>query len=280
MLMDNIDRNELIESYLNGALLPEDLLLVETRIANDAAFRADVELQRQLHQEFSDAQKLQLRDLMTDIVREPPPPTINDWIKVMGIAMGIILVAWIIWQRLSTQQATPVPDVPESTQPAPSAPMAEQNPVEEPPKTTDKTPENHIALAYPPDFAPNRAFEDRLGGNIRSSGAAAEMQSPVINADYKPKNGYVQINFRGSAPADTDTAQFPLVLNIYTNLPDATQPVLRLQPIIKNRESAAGKWTFSSVQKLKLLPGLYYFTLERQANEDLIFVGKFTVGRH
>ena len=46
--MENLDTNELIEQYLSGTLPPAEQRAVEARIATDAAFRADVELHRQL----------------------------------------------------------------------------------------------------------------------------------------------------------------------------------------------------------------------------------------
>jgi len=87
----------------------------------------------------------------------------------------------------------------------------------------------------------------------------------------------VKINFRGLVPADTDTARYPLSLKIYTNQ-SSGQPLLRVLPTIGNRNTATGKWVFSASQRLHLRRGLYYFTVERQSDEDLLFVGKFTVG--
>jgi hypothetical protein len=118
-----------------------------------------------------------------------------------------------------------------------------------------------------------------LGSSVRALGGSAEIQSPAMGANFAFLNGTVKINFRGTAPADGDTAQYPLVLKIYDNRPTSGQPLFRLLPTITSRNATTGKWTFSLSPTLRLSPGLFYYTIERQADEDLIFVGKLTVGK-
>ncbi len=280
--MENLDNNERIEQYLRGTLPPEDQQAVETSLATDPAFRAEVELHRQLHAEFADPKKLELRDLLTDVLKNPPPPppANKNGTKWIGITLTVLLLGGLGWYWL----ASPVKD---STQPArqeeiksvPPAnePIATQENGNTPTEPVEKTPERPIAQADPAAYTPNRAFESRLGSMIRSSDGAAEMSSPSMGATFKAENGMVKINFRGTAPAEADTAQFPLVLKIYDNRVDLNKSLFRILPAISNRNAADGQWAFSSVQRLRLRPGLYYYTLERQADEDLIFVGKFRV---
>ena len=128
-------------------------------------------------------------------------------------------------------------------------------------------------------FKPNPMFEARVGnGGIRSTDdKVVEMMSPALNADFTPANGRVQIKFLGSVQADGDTTERPLRLKIFASQA-AENPVSQFSPAIVNHNKAADHWTFSAVQKLRLPAGLYYFTVERQAEEELIYVGKFTVG--
>ena len=280
--MENLDTNDLIEQYLNGSLPLAEQQAVESRLATDAAFRADVELHRQLHEEFADPQKLQLRDLLSDIRRETPRlPGKYNWLKGLGIAVAILFAGWSGWNWFSNKQRrASEPAVPEEIKSKPSSeePIAIPESRNAPSEPLKKTPDRPIAKADPAAFVPNRAFEDRLGIQIRAMGGSAELQSPAPGANFIPENDFIKIDFRGTAPADADTARFPLAINIYANRTAAGQALFRLRPNISNRSTAREKWTFSLSQRLRLRPGLYYFTIERQADEDLIYVGKFTVG--
>ena len=278
--MENLDTNELIEQYLNGSLSPAEQQVIETRMADNADFRSEVALHRQLHQELADPRKLQLRDLLSDVVQNPiptPPTANNNWLKWLGIIMAILMLLWLGWLWLSLPHGiNPMPPVHQEIKP----PVPSITPVDSPEthlKPAEKAPEP-IAMADPAAFATNRDFEARLGSTIRATDGSAEMQSPTLSANFKPQNGLVKINFRGTAPAAADTAQYPLVLKIYGNKSAASKPLFQLLPSIVQPSNGIGRWTFSTSQQLRLRPGLYYFTVERQADEDLIFVGKFTVG--
>ena len=131
-------------------------------------------------------------------------------------------------------------------------------------------------MADPAAFKLNRDFEARLGSQIRDAGGSATVKSPAQGADFTPENGSVNILFRGTAPAAADSAQFPLILRIYNNQAAAGRPVFTTGLKVDRRDS--DPWTFSKTSKLSLKAGLYYFTIERTTEEDLIFVGKFTVG--
>jgi len=278
--MENLDTNELIEQYLSGSLPAAERQAVENRIAADAHFRADVELHRQLQEEFADPRKLALRDMLGDILREPPPPAARQgWLRGLGIALVVLLAGWMGWHWLGPAHA-PTPAIQEEIKPGPppTAPTATPETRNAPSEPLKTSPQRPIAMADPAAFAPNRDFEDRLSGGVRTADATAQMQSPAPGADFTPENGLVKMNFRGLAPADADTARYPLALKIYTNQSGSSQPLFRLLPAISNRSAVNGKWAFSASQRLRLKPGLYYFTLERVTDEDLIFVGKFTVG--
>ncbi len=278
--MENLDTNDLIEQYLDGSLPPAEQQAMEARLATDADFRADVELHRQLHEEFADPKKLELRDMLSDILREPPPPAKYGWLKGLGIVLAVLLAGWMGWRWISPAPA-PAPAEQEEIKSnlPPTEPVATPETRDVPPDPSEKAPQSPIAMADPAAFAPNREFEDRLGSGVRATDGSADMKSPAMGADFALENGQVKITFRGTAPADADTARYPLALKIYTNRPVSSQaPPLRVLPTISNRSAATGKWAFYAPQTLRLRPGLYYFTLERQSDEEVLFVGKFTVG--
>lgn len=276
--MENIDNQDLIERYLNGTLSATEQEAITLRLATDPDFKAEVELHQQLHTEFADPKKLQLRDMMGDILRQAPaPPEVesNKWLKIGGIALIVLMGAGLIyWMSASTQkELPPAPD--QTIQPAPNAPKDTQQVVS--PKPPAQEP---IAMADKAAFKPNPVFESRLGnGGIRSSESAeVAFQSPGSGADYTLVNGQVKIQFKGTIKADDDESEFPLQLSLYNNRSTDT-PVAQFTPAILNRNEQSEQWNFSSKQTLRLPEGLYYFTLERQANAELVFVGKFTVGK-
>lgn len=277
--MENLGDNDLIEQYLDGSLPAAERQAVETRMTKDATFRADVELHRQLHAEFADPQKLRLRTMLSDIVQQPPAANYG-WLKGLGLALLILLALWLGWRWYATSQVgSAIPVGPPQIQ-SPKTPVEKIDSLQQAPvQATEKEP-SPIAMADPADFAVNREFEDRLGSTVRSTDGAAEVQLPRMGANFTPLNGLVKINFQGTAPAGTDDASQPLIIKVYTNQVGASQPQLRILPTISNRNKGAEPWKFSASQRLRLRPGLYYFTLERQAEEELIYVGKFTVGKH
>ena len=129
--MDNINSNELIEQYLSGTLPPTELEAVESRIATDADFRAEVEWHGQMHDALADPKKLQLRDMLSDILREPspPPPSGYGWRKRLGFAMAILIAGGMGWYWLAaTRTSTPAQEVPEEMNTKPTEPMATPDP--------------------------------------------------------------------------------------------------------------------------------------------------------
>ena len=228
--MENLDTNELIEQYLSGTLPATDKETVEARIAIDPAFRAEVELHRQLHAEFEDPKKLQLRDLIREITQAPPPPPTSrfDRLKGPGIALLALLLGWAGWTWFTRVPApAPVPATPakEEIKTTPSTtnePVAIQDTQTTPAKPKDKKPERQIAMANPADFAINRAFDDHVRSGVRATNGAANMKSPGVEADFALRNGRININFEGTVSASSDPAQFPLLLKIYNNKPKLT----------------------------------------------------------
>jgi hypothetical protein len=142
-------------------------------------------------------------------------------------------------------------------------------------KPTEKIQERPLAKANPSAYIPNRIFENRLESMVRSTNGKTTMTSPAVGALIKTENGVAKLNFKGSVPANEDNSQFPLVLKIFDNQNSDDKFLYRVLPAKTNRDNP--QWSFSSAQRLKLQPGLYYYTLERQMDDDLLYVGKFTV---
>ncbi len=274
--MENFDIQERIEQYLSGALSKETKEAVEAQMATDPAFRAEVELHRQLQAEFEDPKKLQLRDLMREITQTPPKPNLFERFKWPLVVLLILLFGWAGWTWF-TLTSEPVPNTPKQEIIPPQTPASEPVATQDTPTIATEQQERPIAMANPADFAINRAFEDHVGGNLRATNGAAELATPRIGADLKLYNGKVTLFFKGTVGASSDTQRFPLLLKIYTNQPNA-EPVFTLNPNISSESRATSQWAFVLSAKVSMKPGLYYFTIERQEDGDLVYIGKFTVG--
>jgi hypothetical protein len=278
--MENFDIQERIEQYLNGTLSKADKEAVEAQMASDPAFRAEVELHRQLHAEFEDPKKLQLRDLMREITQAPPKPNLFERFKWPVVVLLILLIGWACWTWF-THTPAPAPNTPKQEIKTPQTPanepVATQNPQTAPTEPTDKKPERQIAMANPADFAINRAFEDHVGSNLRATNGAAELSTPRVGANFTPDNGKVTLFFKGTVGASSDTQRFPLLFKIYNNQPN-TEPLFNLNPNISSQGRTTSQWSFVLSSKVSMKPGLYYFTIERQEDGDLVYTGKFTVG--
>lgn len=265
--MQPLDEQELIERYLSGALSVGEAGELETRMKADPSFRTRVELHRQLHAEFSDPQKLALRNMLSDIVEETPvqPRSGKRW-WMLGLLIGVLALGVWYFRPTPAGQETPsgiTPTVP--------APERGEQPVQQTPPDAPEP----IAKADGPRFKPNQAFESRLGnGGIRSEdGEEVIMQSPRPNAVLTLKNKFVALSFRGQVSAGEDTQEMPLAIKIFNNQPDS-KSLLELNTVVKKDQD---NWLFSAAQNVKLAPGVYYYTLEQTETRDLIYVGKFTV---
>jgi hypothetical protein len=278
--MDNLEQNDLIERYLDGTLSPAELEAVEARLATDSAFRTELELHQQLHIEFADPKKLQLRDMLGDILQQEPVPSEAEspnWLKMAGIGLIVLLgILGIWWMSVPTEHTTPVSPV----QPSQQMPSQQNAPNADTLAKPSEKVQSPIAMADQASFKLNPVFEARLGnGGIRSTdGDQVQMQSPASGTDFTIIKGQVKINFKGIAQADDDPQEFPLQLNIYNNKSSDT-PVAQAAPIITNRKEQVEKWTFSARETLRLSPGQYYYTLERKSDGELLFVGKFSVDK-
>lgn len=274
--MPAFDEIDLIEQYLEGTLPLAEKQALEARLATDADFRQKVELHRQMQVALEDPQKLQLRDMMAEIVQQPAlEPTSNKWLKGFGIVVLILLsiAAWWYWSASSPGKALPAPP-PQQTAPTQTLPSEDKTaPGAE--EQIDKP--RPIAMAKGRNFTPNPDFESRMGGSmIRSSaGESVSIQMPTPATDFKIVQGLARLQFKGSVPADDDLSEQPIAITIFSNKPNSA-PVARILPAISTPNS--GTWTFSVKHEAKLSPGQYYFVLERVQTEDLLWVGKFTVG--
>lgn len=295
--MDKAELYELIAAYLDDKLPAERRQEVEQRMAADDAFREEVALHRALQEDYGDPARWRLREALTEIMNEPLPPESppsaatpsanNQRWKILAMLAAVLLAGFAIWQwsrptAPATPPSTPPPPTTEwPTPPVQEAPAQQAAPTVPTPQKQGNSQQNKpappkinapIAQVDPADFLPNAEMEDMIVSNIRSEGLEVKISSPANGADFRlDKHGEALIKFAGKMEAEPDAG---LVLVIYStkavNNPDTTLPL--------DLKKTADGWAFEIRKGLKLKPGLYYFTVEKEG--EAAYTGKFTVGKN
>ncbi|MBK9017949.1 MAG: hypothetical protein IPM82_30075 [Saprospiraceae bacterium] len=290
--MEKFDLFDLIEAYLDGTLPEEKRREVERRMAEDEIFRREVELHQELQDNFSDPGRWRLRSALAQVMEEglppdepsfKPKPSFSNSLWKWIIFFGIVLVGIVIWYWLQSPPDQPTKK-PGETQPTvqPSAPgagvKADTIPVEIPKESVppkQKPKENsYIAEADPADFIPNPSMEALVSSGLRSfEGLTFSMTSPSNSAEFTPdKKGETSVRFAGVLEGPSGEPPFEPVLAIFNNK-DVAKPLISLP--LELKKDAVGS-AFEVRQRLKFLPGLYYFTIEQ--DNELMYAGKFTIG--
>jgi hypothetical protein len=307
--MDDNNTYDLIEAYIGEALPDEQRLLVEQRMAEDEAFRQEVNLHRELQEHFEDAQRWRLSALIKEVMAEPlpsekPPGSsqshsrsfIGWWLIPLALLIGVGI--WLFFQKLN--ESTPpkhqktaeepetladdtiryAPDwLPENTEQQPSERgVATQDSQEKPatskPPTPPPTPEKQgpIAQANPEAFAPNKSMEDILSSrSVRGLDTySVNLTSPIDQANFIPESdGKATVRFTGKLERKVEGIAAPLQIVCFSTM-NINEPLLEATV-----EPAEGTGTFDLQQKVDFPPGLYYFLITL-AKKD-VYVGTFTI---
>lgn len=277
--MKQQDWNETIEQYLSGALSPEATAAFEAQLARDGALRRELELHRQLQQDFN-ASRLNLRANLQKIMQEPLPPEQGDkprgsarwWLWLPGI-LGLLFLVWHNWPLRKPNPESP-PEVPPSA--APTAPAIDTPQKIQPPPASNTPPASRpMASADPADFIPNRGMEAFVNGNFRSEAMAFNLNSPRNGLEIVPNPaGVVSLQFNGYAEAPAGAQPKGFMLSFFNNR-DGNNPLRSMPLPIEN--TVEGRLKIKHRQELNLKPGLYYFTVETLDSGELLYAGKFFV---
>lgn len=293
---------DLIERYLDGALSAVEQQEVESRIATDPEFRAELELRRALQQHLGDPGEFRLRSALDEILNpalpgdtplsEPPDarPKSRGWPAWAGLVVFLAIVGIISWYwwngRNSTPAGVPVlekpedgaPALPQENKPVPLPPAPTQNPAK---KDWSKQP---IAMANPADFTPNPALDARIGGVRGDDGADLELVSPASESAFLLHDGRIALTVRGTINIDTIPADQPFRLFIYSNRPkDWENKQALFERTFPLKPVGTAQYEVDFRQQLSLRPGLYYMLVGQQrapgagTGYRTLWVGKFMV---
>ena len=279
--------HDLIERYLNGDLPDAERQELERRLATDAGFSAEVELQRAIQKHLGNPVEMRLRGALEDMWKdmgsgqmEPEPkrePGLKMWrnyLLAVAAALALILVAWW-WFR-------PSPEIPE--QPIvekPALPAPAQEPRDQTPAAPQAGP---IAMANPADFMPNPALETRIGGIRGDNNLEIELSSPAPGAKFRLRNNRITLQIDGSLQTNPAPENKWLHAFIYSNRPaDWTNKKALLDQALTLVPQGPSGYSLHAKQTLRCNPGLYYLVIGQQRTGDAgggfrtIWVGKFTV---
>ena len=283
---------EKIEAYLDRAMGREELAAFEKELATDQELQRELALHRRLHQELGKAGKARLRKQLQEVAAEFPtedPPkggTLGKWLLGMALAALIGVLAWWLVQRAGGQENAPAPTAQQqdstNLQPAPvdtaSLPTAPDAPLQEVDRAASPSkPPQPIADA----FSPNARMEALLGAKSGEYAITAD-----AGATQRPDGRY-ELVIAGllRTPELPENARF--LLRVYDNQALGNKPLeeisLKLDPVEGGEDIYAfGKlknFTFRSVLKNRLKPGLYYYLIIADGEESPLFAGKATLGR-
>ena len=262
---------EQIEAYLNNALPPEQMQAWEQRLAEDASLRQEVALHQQLQKDY-DTGRLQLRANLRDIMQEPLPPDLPSasggryrWARWLGIVGLVVIFIWYILQWQEPVRIAPVP-VPIDVPPAPpdSLPASPKEP-------------QPIAMTDLARFKPNPGMEAFVKGTVRSESLEIKLSHPANGARFVPDaKGVVTVRFKGSVSMEEGQQLTKFVLSFFDNQ-NSNKPLLDVP--VSMQKDTSDLLIFDVQQRLKFPLGLYYFTLEEADKGEVLYAGKFLIGR-
>ena len=284
--MTDKERSELIQDYLEGIIPEGKRKEVEQRINEDMAFRQDVELHRQLQQQFSDPKRWELRKTLGARLDEyeqktaikPGEKHYPKW------SLGFLILALIVGGLFIWNYQTPkeLPAPPTETVPAEkptNPPVENKKPIKEEAPKKEKEPGKQtrlkvpIAKVDPADFIENPSMEALIKGGFRSGGLEFEIENPLNTAEFSlNKNGKTSIVFSG-ALKNLEDQQSEFNLLIFDNK-DSNDPLFSFPLNMQN--TGGDNYGFEMKQLLKAIPGLYYFMVEYEEGE-ILYAGKFFI---
>ncbi len=285
---DYIDRNNIIERYLLHQLTDEERHRFRTALLFDPKLREEVEHTRLLH-----------RQIKASIARQQP----RAWYQnrsYLGLGLfALLMAAVLIWLALpepSAPSSPSAPAIPKSTTAPPKQPAAgaEQTAVPKQPagqaddeqrtiprtkrQPATPTPEKPQPIAQlEPSYAPHPYLDQFTDSYNRNSQSIASLTRTPDSLYRRGEDDSLLFQLGGRLRVEGAVPAERFVVRIFSNkLEDfeSFRPLYNLSPAISMDE---GEPTFSAAAKLQLQPGLYYYLLEDNEAEDLIYTGKFIV---
>jgi len=282
-MSDKINR---IERYLAKDMSKAEQLAFEEDLSSDMELAAEVKIHQMLQDEFGDVEKQNLLKAIGDAERrhrttEPPQGNqANRWIKGIFLLVALLGVGWFLWpSQADFPGDEPEPGMEikvETVDESPESPSPEQGRESDEvrqPQTNPKTPSASqplpppIASLDPTDFTPHPYLDQQIGQASRADS----------RYDITAKANRTQLEIKGQLEGiEVDQSW---VLMVYSNQgEDYVNGDFLLREIIALEVQEEGEtFSFSFRQTVNWTPGLYYYFLAYESDEEPKYVGKLRV---
>lgn len=282
-----IKDNEVIERYLLGRLSDDERQEFRVALLFDESLRQEVEDTRLLHQH--------IQQLKT-ATKQPKSKKIIWWLIGSLLMISIAMVAYFgnknnlvkKQENTPTTIETPQKTIKKTTEPATDELLKkdqiekkkEENQLEiEPfvPEKKETTPQKSSPPIAAADTKTHPYLDQFTTGGFRNNEVKITVNSPKINEKLTAENGNINLDIKAVLSLDKTPEKERFVVRLFSNKKadfDNFKPILSYNPTI----SESGKdYNLSFNAILPLPKGLYYFIIEDNEKEDMIYVGKFLV---
>ena len=283
-----IKENNIIEQYLLNKISDEERKAFRVALLFDETLRQEVEDTRFLYQQIK---QLKPQDSSASIDNGNPKK--NKWLISLFV-LGALFIGFFIYTNFIKKEVEvklPIEEtsikeeiLKENNEPQKESVKEKMQSIEG--KINDTTPVTPEKVDLPIDLnqpiaaadVESHPYLDQFtNGAYRNSKDKLEISMPTANKVLKLKNGKVQINLKGKLFIETMPEKERFVIRLFSNKKedfDNFKPILSLSPSIEKRND---HYELNSVSIVPLKEGLYYFIIEDNEIEDMIYVGKFQV---
>ncbi|MCB0586983.1 MAG: hypothetical protein KDD06_16885 [Phaeodactylibacter sp.] len=290
--MEENRRQRFIEQYLSGELSAGERERFRQEMESDEELRAEVALHRMLQEEFGDRPRqelIQKLDTLGEQYFGPPPPSVGrkGWRLILAVILVVLAGSGVIWLSLSSPAPEEArPDTEERIPHAPEAPVFPEPPNTSrqegvpaqpaPPEHEDRT-SGPVAQANPADFAPNPYFEGLMNGTVRGEG----LRFSAVNARVENGQFILQGQVRKPAAEERSLAVFVysnkeqdyIDGNVLLRFPLNLQPDMEVEPVLTPAGEELQAFDFTVAERVTWRPGLYYYFLAWEQEEEPLYIG-------
>lgn len=289
---------KLIEDYLNNRLPEERRRELEERMEKDEEFRKEVQLHRAMQEEFSDARGWNLYASLQEIMKEDEAPGLvehpddskkksRNWLWVIVLCVGGGMLFWYFSSIFEPRPSYPPGQGPsidatdsltKGNDPVKEKAEDKVEPKTDPRPKKDSNEKDQMASIDPKNFEPNRTMETyiRSAGTLSAGGMSVRMDPAKQPVSFFPnKDGSSPLLFSGGFYGLRPGSDTRFVFNVFDNK-NTLDPKESI-PLAVNAGSS-GTAEFIVDQRLKLIPGLYYYQIEHESSGAVLVTGKFFVG--
>lgn len=279
-----IKDNEVIERYLLGQLSDDERQAFRVALLFDENLRQEVEDTRLLHQQIQQ-------------LKSTTKPFSKKYVWWLIGSFVIILTAISIYFLNKNTTERPQQNTTPSIENAQkndkksnetntdTITKIEKEEKEIQPKIQPFTPKKKATKPTKPlqpiaaaDSKTHPYLDQFTTGGFRNNEVKITVNSPKIGETLILENEKINLNLKGVLTLDKTPEKERFVVRLFSNKKadfDNFKPILSVNPTITKLENNDYQLSFNAV--IPLPQGLYYFIIEDNAIEDMIYVGKFLV---